>query len=263
MMIRHNNKVSDKQLRKAQTNVRLKKALELLLYRKLLKLFRDYADKYSKAFRAGLFIPDLVFFRQKLEKILRFHYQIVSERFDSNLVNEIGKPDNHSTILHNLKSRTDVHNEIRLADSSQTITETTQKDAFNAFQKAKKEALAAGIVLTNLALARKARVNLVKTFHTRITTISITETQNPAEHTKFAEALHLVDAGAVEIPNKQWITMRDALVREMHAEAYSQIVPFRQPFDVGGQQLMYPGDQSLGATLDNVINCRCELSFIF
>jgi uncharacterized protein with gpF-like domain len=53
--------------------------------------------------------------------------------------------------------------------------------------------------------------------------------------------------------------MEDEKVRPAHVEANGQIVPFKQPFDVDGQSLMYPGDMSLGASIDNVINCRCVL----
>jgi hypothetical protein len=50
-------------------------------------------------------------------------------------------------------------------------------------------------------------------------------------------------------------------VREAHALAEEATIdnpiPVNEPFTVGGEQLMYPGDDSLGASPGNVINCQC------
>lgn len=61
---------------------------------------------------------------------------------------------------------------------------------------------------------------------------------------------------------KVWSTMLDAKVRPAHAAAEGQgldgSVSAERPFVVGGEQLLFPGDTSLGASLGNVINCRCS-----
>lgn len=54
---------------------------------------------------------------------------------------------------------------------------------------------------------------------------------------------------------KQWMSTLDNRVRPDHALADGQTVPLDEPFDVGGEQLDYPGDPSGSA--GNVINCRC------
>lgn len=56
---------------------------------------------------------------------------------------------------------------------------------------------------------------------------------------------------------KMWLTMGDGKVRKDHAAASGQRKPIEQPFVVGGYQLQYPGDASLGASLSEIINCRC------
>lgn len=65
---------------------------------------------------------------------------------------------------------------------------------------------------------------------------------------------------------KQWLTSRDARVRRPtpsnpvdHRSAEGQIVPVGQPFIVSGEQLMYPGDSSRGASISNLVNCRCAV----
>jgi len=57
---------------------------------------------------------------------------------------------------------------------------------------------------------------------------------------------------------RAWDSAGDARTRETHAAADKQDpVPQGQPFIVGGYSLMYPGDTSLGAPAEEVINCRC------
>lgn len=54
---------------------------------------------------------------------------------------------------------------------------------------------------------------------------------------------------------KQWITRRDARVREAHEDVDGQLQLLDDPFDVGGTEMMFPGDPT--APADLVINCRC------
>ena len=54
---------------------------------------------------------------------------------------------------------------------------------------------------------------------------------------------------------KQWLSAEDDKVRPDHAEADGQAVPVDEPFDVGGEELMHPGDPDGSA--EQVINCRC------
>lgn len=56
---------------------------------------------------------------------------------------------------------------------------------------------------------------------------------------------------------KIWETMGDSKVREWHQEADGQEQPLDQPFDVMGESLDFPGDDSYGASPENICNCRC------
>ena len=54
-----------------------------------------------------------------------------------------------------------------------------------------------------------------------------------------------------------WVTMGDSKVRPWHQTANFQTVPRNEPFLVMNQNLMYPGDTSMGATMENISHCRC------
>jgi hypothetical protein len=58
---------------------------------------------------------------------------------------------------------------------------------------------------------------------------------------------------------KTWLATPDERTRINHRHAHGQTVPTNQPFNVGGEQLLYPGDPS--ASDGNVINCRCTIIY--
>lgn len=58
---------------------------------------------------------------------------------------------------------------------------------------------------------------------------------------------------------ERWVSTDDGRTRPEHLDANRQEVPYDEPFEVGDEKLMYPGDISLGANAGNVINCRCTM----
>lgn len=65
------------------------------------------------------------------------------------------------------------------------------------------------------------------------------------------------------VTDKGWICSFVEFSREAHMEAdgtYSaNPIPLDDPFVVGGEQMMEPLDDSLGATAGNIINCKCTM----
>lgn len=59
---------------------------------------------------------------------------------------------------------------------------------------------------------------------------------------------------------REWVSSGGERTREAHAAANGQIVGMHEPFVVGGEELMVPGDPSGSA--GNVINCRCAVVFV-
>lgn len=57
---------------------------------------------------------------------------------------------------------------------------------------------------------------------------------------------------------KTWVATLDDVTRETHAEADGQEVSIDEPFSVGGDELMFPGDDG---SPEETINCRCTLVY--
>jgi hypothetical protein len=58
---------------------------------------------------------------------------------------------------------------------------------------------------------------------------------------------------------KEWLSLADDRVRDDHRDANGQRQPLDEPFVVGGDEMMFPGDESLGAGPEQIINCRCAV----
>jgi len=89
----------------------------------------------------------------------------------------------------------------------------------------------------------------------RAKTVAVTEVNRAFHFGSLALAMQA--PGAVV---KKWIAKDDRATRPAHAAADNQKQPVMQPFIVGGEPLMAPGDPSGSAW--NVISCRCELRYL-
>lgn len=69
-------------------------------------------------------------------------------------------------------------------------------------------------------------------------------------------------ATALDKPMKEWSSVFIETSRETHMDADGQQVPIDEPFVVDGEELMYPGDASMGASIGNVANCLCAVIFV-
>ena len=70
-----------------------------------------------------------------------------------------------------------------------------------------------------------------------------------------------IDEGEVDEAEtlKTWDATGGTRTRDAHMEMDGQTVPVDQPFEApDGSLLMFPGDNSMGASAEMVINCRCR-----
>lgn len=61
---------------------------------------------------------------------------------------------------------------------------------------------------------------------------------------------------------KAWVAIKDERTRNTHLEMDSNsYIELEQPFIVGGELMLFPADGSLGASVGNIANCRCGMTF--
>lgn len=94
-------------------------------------------------------------------------------------------------------------------------------------------------------------------------------TKMRAERVARTETAGLLNAGQLAVldethlrtdvasATKAWLSVLDERTRKTHVEAHGQTVKLAEPFLVGGEQAMYPGDPNLSA--GERINCRCAV----
>lgn len=132
----------------------------------------------------------------------------------------------------------------------------TPDEVFDLVASAVAKGAGAGEAIPDIA----ARVDEILTataterWPSRAVTVARTETigaLNAGRHDSFSA---IVEETGEEL-EQQWLATLDGRTRPEHLEADGQRVPVGQPFIVGGEALMHPGDPAGSAA--NVINCRC------
>lgn len=129
------------------------------------------------------------------------------------------------------------------------ITETTRNQIITATQRGFDEGLGTD------AIARVIRDVTPGLSRSRAHIIARTESHGAANYGANAAAK---ETGLQIL--KEWVASQDERTREAHAEADGQTVQMDEPFIVGGEALMYPGDP--GGSAENVINCFAPWSLI-
>ena len=60
---------------------------------------------------------------------------------------------------------------------------------------------------------------------------------------------------------KTWNTIMDGHERDSHAEVNGVTIPIEQPFVLRGGYVQFPRDESMDVSDDEIISCRCSLTF--
>ncbi len=254
-------------IRQERLKVRLENRLIPEVRALLNRMYRDLRVLYA----AGGFIPDVQLYESDWEALLANHYRRVGNEF-------IGI-EHRAKFLTNVKQVEDevtasgilaaylLWSKQRAPAQTDFILNTTKANIDEAIEEAKMQAPADIIgPELNIFVATAAAAILRSKIAQRTAIIANVETQAPAEQAKLFTAQ--ANAGIAILPlqqvtveprpvQKEWNTVGDERVRRAHANADFQQRDQDKPFNVGGEQLKYPGDTSLGASLGNIINCRC------
>lgn len=231
------------------------------IFNQIVKASGDLYAATGVILNADQFIP-------AWKSLLERHYRITGNQFIGEAFDIMPSPAFKAVLSSAILDWSDKHS-IRQANF---ITQTNNEDIAKAFSRANQTideiATVPPGIARNQAVSRLGQRNLAGQFKSRVPTIAQTETQAAAETAKSLEAK--VSSGKQVIPNqpnvvdeskrivKKWIAVIDKRTRHNHAAANGQEVNEEDPFNVGGEKLMYPGDSSLGASLANIIMCRCN-----
>lgn len=231
------------------------------------KMVREYVDQLS----AIGTIPQASDFNEEWRVILREQYRRVGREF----LNTQRSSKFYPIILERKQSVLTLGQIAELStgfstwsrqfgiDQSLFISDTNQAQYNDALRTANEQAQEQfeedGTQLSTAAIAALAGVALRKLFKAREATIANVQTQAPAEEAKRREAVSVAGAEGrpAEVIEKVWQTVGDEKVRPAHVLANGQKRTENAAFNVGGDQLMYPGDSQLGASIKMTINCRC------
>ena len=115
--------------------------------------------------------------------------------------------------------------------------------------------------VTSSILQGKSIKGIAKDLQTRIPTMNrdsairtartaVTGAQNAGRMDSYVAAEKM----GIEM-EREWVSALDARTRPEHAEADGQVVGVDEPFIVGGEKLMFPGDRNGSGW--NIYNCRC------
>lgn len=217
-------------------------------------------------------ITDMAGFNADLSDILITHYEIVGTEFDNRisqqLPSDVGVTEDEEDLIAEALIAWIL---IQGPEHARLINATTQDNMLDAVRGALNDPLVRD--LSGLEAQRTAAMlagrQVERGLLGREAGILMTETQTPAETAKATEAEVLagqtpsVSGGSAKTSpiQKEWISQGDDLVRPDHLTADGQIVPMNEPFNVGGESLQWPGDATLGASVGNIVKCRCEADY--
>lgn len=228
----------------------------------LTRFFKQVSRNATAKWVATSRIPNLDSFQLELIALLRGHYRRVEKAFSKDARNEA------KTVNFFLETKQEENIDSEIVDyinqhsiqQSMFILQTTESN-LNVVAASVLGAAITGIERpTRAETAREIRREFDARSINRIDTIAMTETQTPAEEIKFIEALAVSETlrqTTGQTMAKTWATVLDERTRPSHVLADRQEVNVRQPFIVQGERLPVPGSAALGASLSNIINCRC------
>jgi uncharacterized protein with gpF-like domain len=265
----------------AQIDLVKKIRLESRFRREVNRFFNKVLSYFSESVLSNVpfSIPER--FDDELKELLLSQYNRVESDFGNEvrktLPNEIQSTNEENEIINESFASFNFNRSTNIANE---INQTTQDQAQEALLIAKtfdtevQEEVDGQIfnkknLLVGFELALVAKNILQRKILDRIPTIVTTETEISAETAKLTEIEVLTTQTSSILAgtpiksqvNKTWVSQGDSRVRETHLEADGQTVPSNEPFIVGDSRLMVPGDTSLGASLDEIINCRCAAQY--
>lgn len=273
-------KNTEDKLREAMSQDDIDKAFENTTLRKLNPLIDIIVNDFIILYSTTGTVINIQNYRNQLESIILQAYRKTnnefSSSFQSDLIDQYSKAKTESRknklnkileIRNNAEpvilSSLILWNLTNAPKQSRLISETWSKIINKNIDAALAENIVNNLPVDNATIADKTKNPLKDELKTHNGVIAQQEIQTATENAKFTEVSEIdksleTETEIAERIDKTWVTMGDSKVRDKHKAANNQRRKLNDAFIVGGELLKYPKDTSLGASLANVINCRCK-----
>lgn len=265
--------------KRARRNLTLKLALEKTFGRELVSYFNEIRKDVVSFYTATGLLINADIYQSKTEMLLERHYKRVIRNFIDEGKYSYRKSLEAKGIEYKQEQKEEDEKikatsvlialafvETVIQRRALQLIETTSDNIKDAAKRASEKANEFGTKVSD-----EFDNGLNRAFKGRQAMIALTETQFMAERSKNIEAAVISRGGDVDPSSindgvvagnpdvkKEWAAILDDRTRGGHAMADGQTQNMNDPYIVNGEYLMYPSDTSMGASLGNIINCRCS-----
>ena len=249
--------------REFRRQLRIRRNLERIIYRELVKVFRDWLGSTLYLYTEfGTYQSGVAAGRLQAEiqpTLTNFYKRIFQTVIESNVsINEKKNEQKQEEVMVfgrsiNFEELVDeyfINRELVLANISRTLAIRIDRIIQEGRARDLSVAQIARDVQSVLGPAIRSRANL----------IARTETHNAASFANHRYYQTVSDELEITM-KKQWVASGDLRTSDFHQEASGTIKDMDEPFEIDGELLNHPGDSSLGASAKNVVNCRCVLVY--
>jgi len=263
----------DKLVTDDQEDMTLKLVIEASLIAAFGKLFRRIARDFRTVYSATGQVLDAEVYKPETVSILRPAYRRAGRTAGKELRDniEITFPnDDKESVENGIDAALLGFANEESDERADIIGATTDKQLRNFTLSTIIAAALAGFSPSNTEVAKVAAERFVSGSIGRSKLIGIQEGLNSVEGARLIESNGLSQGNAEVKKNetettplsdalfREWVTRLDDHVRHSHQKAHGQrVFGTETPFTVGSSLLMYPGDTSLGASLEEIMGCRC------
>lgn len=260
----------------ARNDLNDKLALERLLLVAMRGTAKRAARELHLELKRGRPVPDMgLLLQPTVESHLKTHFRRCERVFGSNLQDSF-KADLKPGSIEKALIKIEIFRvlDARAERQSQIIVRTAQSLAQRAWSKAVLLRTLNPGDLTAEDLPRLTANLFLTGLTVQAAAVATTETQMGTETCKGIEAQMLVGESTIDVKRmaptivvakKIWRSQGDSRVRTIqggskfdHLEADGQAVKHNGVFNVGGELLSWPGDITFGASIGNIIRCRCS-----
>lgn len=258
---------------------------EKVIKQKLRSFFEKVASDIKKTYDQDDTVPNAFNYENDLNKIITEHFVNVASK-GSSVIRKVKKPvqSEKDIINHIIKSLIKKKAKKRSDFSCKSILDTVNNDLKSYLKRIEKTNQKFFNIKTELKVKDDIDFDdlaprgigedlfdmFLDTLESRINLIAQMETAIAYDDGQESEleALDEINADFDDDTSisdfkqtKTWIAILDDRTRPEHAEADGQEVDIDEPFIVGGEELMEPRDDSLGASDWNIFGCRCEVIY--